>query len=211
MSGPLSKGSRVLGLLLLSSLLVMTGCDKPAQTRGLSPERKFSAPHHPPLEIMARQPSAPVAVLVIGVSDYQYEPDLQNAANDARLIAAAFQAIDINVIPYIDETAETLSRAIERFRQRLAKTPGIIGVVYFAGHGFTYDGQTWLAARDLGMDKQREILKSTGAITRDHIKGVIPSFGTEPGIDDSTIPAALFPSILFFNARAKRQVICCFF
>jgi ABC-type transporter MlaC component len=86
--------------------------------------------------------------LVIGNGGYRAAP-LDQAAADARLVAAALRGAGFEVTERIDADLRAMKRAIEGFGARLDRGGAeAVGLVYFAGHGIRLRGRNFLLPVD---------------------------------------------------------------
>lgn len=90
--------------------------------------------------------AAPVA-LVIGQNDYRSMGKLDNAVNDARLIASNLQSRGFEVTLLLNANATQMRQALLNYRDRLAASRR--GIVYFAGHGAQIGDSNLLVPIDL--------------------------------------------------------------
>ncbi len=105
--------------------------------------------------------------LVIGTQSYERARDLRNPANDARAVAARLQAMGYALhegAPLIDPDRERLLQAFVQFAGSVP--PGSQVVVYVAGHGLTYQGDSYLIPSDDGQLHTRDDLDSRGVALR---------------------------------------------
>ena len=101
--------------------------------------------------------------LVIGNNNYVTLPDLNNAARDARDMAAKLGELGFKVTLKIDANRGDIFGMLEDFRVNLAK--GGTGLVYFAGHGIQYDGTNYLIPVDAPVRREAD-LKAYGVPAR---------------------------------------------
>ena len=95
---------------------------------------------------------APRSALVIGISQYQEPtfPKLQNPANDAQAIGSVLKDLGFELFDY--DTSTPITR--QRFKRiwydyiRSVKKRGGVSLLYFAGHGLTYNGSVYLVPYD---------------------------------------------------------------
>ncbi len=82
--------------------------------------------------------------LVIGNSDYKDVtwPDLNNALNDANAVCQAMKDVGFEVIRVVEADRQEMTDGLQRFKTRADGAD--TALVYFAGHGFEYDGKAWL-------------------------------------------------------------------
>jgi len=84
--------------------------------------------------------------LVIGISQYPGGTNLRNSVNDAHDVSEALDLLGYHTISLIDPVIDQIDEAIEQFLPLLAQC--IVGLFYFAGHGFQKDGDNYLVAKD---------------------------------------------------------------
>ena len=95
--------------------------------------------------VLAQSP--PVA-LVIGQSDYRQLGRLENAVNDAKLMAAMLQSRGFEVVSLANANAAQMRQGMTDFRTMLARSRR--GIVYYAGHGVQLGDENILVPVDLG-------------------------------------------------------------
>lgn len=79
--------------------------------------------------------------LVFGLSRYGVDP-LPNAVNDAEDIASALKKIGFDVTLKLDAKFFDMRIALAKFESRLPE--GSVALVYFAGHGVQFEGNSYL-------------------------------------------------------------------
>lgn len=84
--------------------------------------------------------------LVIGNSDYENVPRLENPVNDADDIAAALESAGFDVERQVDLGYEETRHALANFGARAAKAE--VALIYFAGHGIEISRQNYLLPVD---------------------------------------------------------------
>lgn len=89
--------------------------------------------------------------LVIGNSKYQWEASLPNVKRDAPDVARAFQALGLRTELLQDQGDEAMRAAIARFGE--AARGARFAAFYFAGHGVTWEKQTYIAPADADLSK----------------------------------------------------------
>jgi len=83
--------------------------------------------------------------LVVGNSEYQSVSSLDNASNDAALIASTLSGLGFDVHDLIDADREELTRGIAQFGRALRQAgPEATGLFYYAGHGVQSFGVNYL-------------------------------------------------------------------
>jgi lysozyme len=90
--------------------------------------------------------------LVIGIEHYERYPDSRGARASAELMARHLSAGGFTLVrggPLIDATWEDIARALEQMRTSV--DDGGVGVIYFAGHVVSEDGENFLVPADAGV------------------------------------------------------------
>ncbi len=95
--------------------------------------------------------------LVIGNGEYRAAP-LDQAAADARLVAAALRSAGFEVTERIDADIRAMKRAIEEFGARLDRGGAeAVGLVYFAGHAIQLRGRNFLLPVDARIRREAHL------------------------------------------------------
>ncbi len=102
----------------------------------------------------AKKPATAPAVhnrrqaLVIGVQKYSFAESLMNPVKDANDMDAALRRMGYQVTLVKDPhgTSKDLTLAVHKYLKSLQ--PGDISIFYFSGHGFSEEGNNYLAASD---------------------------------------------------------------
>ncbi|MEI8093335.1 MAG: caspase family protein [Spirochaetales bacterium] len=94
--------------------------------------------------------------LVIGNSNYQFNPVLKNPANDASDMAASLQKVGFSVTLLIDGTRASMEKAVRDFGASL-KGEETIGMLYYSGHGAQSEGQNYLLPVDSDIQAEDEL------------------------------------------------------
>ncbi|OJA44674.1 hypothetical protein BGV66_20660 [Burkholderia ubonensis] len=104
-------------------------------------------PFAAPSAASARAPSVEPrrVALVIGNGAYRNRP-LANPVHDADAMRDALQALGFDVVTLRNATRQQMLDGLSAFQHHIA--PGGTGLVYFAGHGASVGGTTWLAPVD---------------------------------------------------------------
>jgi Caspase domain len=103
------------------------------------------------------QAPEPRIALVIGNAAYASGP-LQNALNDAGLVAEALRSIGFDIVDGADLGQADMVRTVRDFVGKVeAAGPGAVAFVYFSGYGFAYEGDNYLAAADARLERENEI------------------------------------------------------
>ena len=75
--------------------------------------------------------------IVIGVSDYEYWPDLPNAVNDAKEVANRLSEMGFNVKLVLDPTSSEMETAMNKLVYEMGNQVNRGLLLYYAGHGET--------------------------------------------------------------------------
>ncbi|EAQ03136.1 hypothetical protein OB2597_13368 [Pseudooceanicola batsensis HTCC2597] len=90
--------------------------------------------------------------LVIGNAQYAQVASLDNASNDAGLIAGRLRALDFDVTLLTDATEVDMKRAVAQFGRDLrAGGEDAVGLFYYAGHGVQSFGANYLVPVDASL------------------------------------------------------------
>ncbi|KNG93648.1 caspase family protein [Pseudaestuariivita atlantica] len=84
--------------------------------------------------------------LVIGIDEYHFGADLRTPAADARAVARRLSALGFDTHLSINPTQPQILTALARFR--LASAEAQTTLIYVAGHGVRWRGDTYLLASD---------------------------------------------------------------
>ncbi|MBZ5585777.1 MAG: tetratricopeptide repeat protein [Acidobacteriia bacterium] len=146
----------------LSRILLFLGCAAAAaaqqQQRDLKIEKIGNEPTQPKPVTIPRS-----YAVVIGISRYQKLPEnlqLQFAERDAQSIytilispeGGNFKAENVHVLAGAKATLADLRREIDTWLPSVARDDDRV-LIYFAGHGFVYQGKGYLAPYDIDRDK----------------------------------------------------------
>ncbi|MBI5261353.1 MAG: caspase family protein [Bradyrhizobium sp.] len=103
--------------------------------------------------------------LVIGMSEYQHVPRLENPAHDADLVAGLLKRAGFDVVTIQhDLGVAALRRAIRDFS--LTAADADVAVVYFAGHGIEVNGTNYLIPADARLLSDFDIEDETISLDR---------------------------------------------
>ena len=84
--------------------------------------------------------------LVVGNKDYQHVRKLQNPVNDATDMTTALKALGFEVITLTNTSYPQLQSGLNRFKDKL--TTSDVALVYYSGHGVSYNGKNYLLPVD---------------------------------------------------------------
>jgi uncharacterized protein len=93
--------------------------------------------------------------LVVGISNYETLPRLQNTLNDARLIEKTLKSLDFQVERLSDPTLSEVRAALRSFAFR-AETADV-ALFYFGGHGMEVGGRNFLVPADSQARNRQQI------------------------------------------------------
>lgn len=97
--------------------------------------------------------------LVFGMADYQGIPALKNTINDANALADTLREIGFDVEVVLDGTREQMEDKLEGFAFR-AETADL-ALIYFAGHGVSVQGETFLIPVDARVQAAKDIVQAS--------------------------------------------------
>ncbi len=94
--------------------------------------------------------------LVIGNNDYKSEGRLQNAVNDAQLVAAALKTAKFETIEAKADLG--IREFLQSLRQFQRQADGAdVALIYFSGHGVEANGNNWLIPTDAVLAGDRDL------------------------------------------------------
>jgi TPR repeat protein len=107
--------------------------------------------------------------LVLGMAGYQNIQALRNTVNDARALAETLKGIGFQVDVLMDATREETLAALENFAFK-AETADI-ALVYYAGHGVSVQGTTFLIPVDAEVRQAKDIVSAS--VTMDQMLAAV--------------------------------------
>jgi len=107
--------------------------------------------------------------LVVGMSGYETVPKLKNTINDARALAATLEGMGFQVDVLMDATKDETLQELQDFAFR-AETADI-ALIYYAGHGVSVQGTTFLIPVDARVQAARDIV--TASVTMDQMLAAV--------------------------------------
>jgi hypothetical protein len=100
--------------------------------------------------------------LVIGNSNYQNAPQLQNPDNDAQSMAQFLNSAGFEVISATDLGQNDMLRVVQDFSAKVsARGPNTVAMVYYAGHGVQLAGENYLVPIDAKVTSQTELVNDS--------------------------------------------------
>jgi hypothetical protein len=105
------------------------------------------------------QPQSAGVALVVGNSKYQWEASLPNVRRDTPEIVRAFQALGLKTEFVQDAGKNALQQALERFAA--AARGAKLAVFYFAGHGATWENESYIVPADADLADPRTVASLT--------------------------------------------------
>lgn len=100
--------------------------------------------------------------LVIGNSNYQNAPQLQNPDNDAQSMAQFLNSAGFEVVAAIDLTQNDMLRVVQDFSAKVsARGPNTVAMVYYAGHGVQLAGENYLVPVDAKVSSPTELVNNS--------------------------------------------------
>ncbi|EJN07671.1 hypothetical protein PMI42_07686 [Bradyrhizobium sp. YR681] len=115
----------------------------------------------PPAPTVLQGPEQRVA-LVIGNSNYQNAPQLQNPDNDAQSMAQFLNSAGFEVVAATDLTQNDMLRVVQDFSAKVsARGPNTVAMVYYAGHGVQLAGENYLVPVDAKVSSPTELVNNS--------------------------------------------------
>ena len=100
--------------------------------------------------------------LVIGNSNYQNAPQLQNPDNDAQSMAQFLNSAGFEVVAATDLSQNDMLRVVQDFSAKVsARGPNTVAMVYYAGHGVQLAGENYLVPVDAKVSSQTELVNNS--------------------------------------------------
>jgi len=100
--------------------------------------------------------------LVIGNSNYQNAPQLQNPDNDAQSMAQFLNSAGFEVVAATDLSQNDMLRVVQDFSAKVsARGPNTVAMIYYAGHGVQLAGENYLVPVDAKVSSQTELVNNS--------------------------------------------------
>jgi len=99
--------------------------------------------------------------LVIGNSAYETTGwDLENPANDAKLLAGSLEAVGFEVHTLLDGNKDSMEEAFQQHADRLKEAgEDAVGFFFYAGHGAQHRGVNYLVASDATLRSAMDLMR----------------------------------------------------
>jgi len=108
-----------------------------------------------------RGPEQRVA-LVIGNSNYQNAPHLENPDDDAQSMAQLLNSAGFEVIAATDLTQNDMLKVVQDFSAKVAsRGPNTVAMVYYAGHGVQMAGENYLVPVDAKISTPSDLVSNS--------------------------------------------------
>src|SRR5712675_2567143 len=108
-----------------------------------------------------RGPEQRVA-LVIGNSNYQNAPHLENPDDDAQSMAQFLNSAGFEVIAATDLTQNDMLKVVQDFSAKVAsRGPNTVAMVYYAGHGVQLAGENYLVPVDAKISSEPDLINGS--------------------------------------------------
>lgn len=100
--------------------------------------------------------------LVIGNSNYQNAPQLENPDNDAQSMAQFLNSAGFEVVAATDLGQNDMLRVVQDFSAKVsARGPNTVAMVYYAGHGVQLAGENYLVPVDAKVSNPTELVNNS--------------------------------------------------
>jgi uncharacterized caspase-like protein len=116
--------------------------------------------------LLARPAAADDArvALIIGNAAYKVAPQLTNSVFDAKAVAASFKELGFKVFEGYDLSADQMRSVVSQFSAALSGSGG--AVVYYAGHGVSFDGENYLLPVDINLKTPTDLDLNAISVTQ---------------------------------------------
>ena len=104
--------------------------------------------------VLRRNSQEARVALVIGNGDYEEGP-LKNPCRDAQAMKTALEACQFKVTLLENAHKKAMEDAIKAFGDQLRD--GVVGLVYYAGHGLQLKGENYLVPTDARLDQEEDV------------------------------------------------------
>lgn len=118
--------------------------------------------------------------LVLGNNDYDGSSKLKNAINDAYEISEVFKRLGYDVIYKHDVKSADYADLLSEYESRINSYDA--SIFYFAGHGFQFEGENYLAAIDCPVDNPNKHICERTCIRLTEITDIIKKSSTKVNI-----------------------------
>ncbi|AZV81012.1 peptidase C14, caspase catalytic subunit p20 (plasmid) [Parasedimentitalea marina] len=102
--------------------------------------------------------------LVMGMSEYQTLPSLDNTGNDAVAMAATLERIGFDVTLSVDAGVAEIEQLLEDFSFRSEVAD--LALIYFAGHGIEVQGENFLIPVDAAVNSNLDVQRQSMSLKR---------------------------------------------
>ena len=113
--------------------------------------------------------------LVIGNGQYSRSPDLQNAGNDARAMAATLGSLGSELVgdrAHVDLSRAGMTRLMGELQDRLLEETDATVLLFYSGHGVAEGNDNWLVPVDDDAIRYREDVALSAISARSLIQGL---------------------------------------
>ena len=118
--------------------------------------------------------------LVIGNNKYEGDSKLDNAVNDAKSISETFEKLNYEVIFKDDCTSNQYGDILTEFESKI--TDFDASIFYFAGHGFQFEGENYLASIECPVEQPNKHICERTCIRLTEITDIIKKSPTKVNI-----------------------------
>jgi len=118
--------------------------------------------------------------LVIGNNNYLGTSKLDNAVNDAKAVSNVFKKLGYDVIFKENCESDDYGDLLSEFDERIKDYDA--SIFYFAGHGFQFDGENYLASIDCPMENPNKHICERTCIRLTEITNIIKTASSKVNI-----------------------------
>lgn len=101
--------------------------------------------------------------LVLGINKYQHVAPLENAVNDARLIARSLDKLKFDVNLLTNASRIDILKAFNKLAS--SASPGDVVFVYYAGHAVQFAGENYIIPSDAEIEKPEDLRQKAISFT----------------------------------------------
>ena len=91
----------------------------------------------------------PKKALLIANYSYKKVPKLQDPSKSLNILENTLKELDFNVTTKKNLNKEEIEKAIKEFSKELSKNPNSIGLIYYSGHGYQVNNESYLIPIDI--------------------------------------------------------------
>lgn len=149
--------------------------------------------------------------VVVGNNEYEEKTRLKNAVNDAKGMSDVFSRLGYETLTVLDGNISELCQLLEDFKTKINDFDA--SIFYFAGHGFQFNGENYLAAVDCPIEFGNQGICKKFSLMLSEITDIIKDAKTNINIiiiDACRVSIGRGVSTEFANVNAPEGTIIAF-